>query len=146
MFVAGLLHNIGFLVVLDRLPYFAFTLADVMGREKRAQEFEKRTLGFSFADVSSELLKYWGIADELVEIVANQHLLDTEADFQAQSLSLNCAIMLADNLLDEQPEQQIDKIISQSTMDKLNMSYETMQAWLEDCTLNALSIVKLING
>ncbi len=146
LFVAGLLHNIGLLVVLERLPYFAVSLADVVGREKKALQFETRTLGFSFSDVSSGLLKYWGIGDELVEIIGNQHLFNSQAEYKQQSLSLNCAITLADNLMHDTPEQQIDKIINQSTMEKLNMSNEKMHCIVEQCTDNALSIVNLING
>ena len=37
MFVAGLLHSIGFLIVLERLPYYMVKLDDVVGDEHKAK-------------------------------------------------------------------------------------------------------------
>ena len=86
LFVAGLLHDIGHLVMYHRIP----DLVQVMHyRAKTANipmhEAERDVYDTDYAEVGSELLHAWGLPDSLVEVVechieperADKNALDT---------------------------------------------------------------------
>ncbi|MDP2560095.1 HDOD domain-containing protein [Psychrobium sp. 1_MG-2023] len=145
LFVAGLLHNIGLLVVLERLPYFVVGLTDVVGKEKKALLFEKETLGFSFSDISSGLLSHWGIGEELVETIRNQHLLHCKSNYLGHSQSLNLAIKLADELVFE-PDMPAEKFITPSIIELSGLDEEQLITIIEKTTDNAQSLSKVLQG
>ena len=72
LFVVGLLHNIGKMVVLSESPVLA---RDALRVEfgQPPWEHEHEVLGFTFADCGQQLLKIWGLPEVVVEGVACQH-------------------------------------------------------------------------
>ncbi len=74
LFIAGLLHDIGKLVLMQKLgePY-----RDVIDEvERSAGEFctvERRLLGFDHCDVGLMLLEYWSFPNRLVKLVKLHH-------------------------------------------------------------------------
>ena len=83
LFVAGLLHDIGHLVMYHRIP----DLVQVMHyRAKTANipmyEAERDVYDTDYAEIGSELLHAWGLPDSLVEVVAC-HIEPKRADKNA---------------------------------------------------------------
>lgn len=73
-FTAGLLHDIGSLLINHQLPEIANKIL-VKSRQHRQRRFiiEEDIMGFNHATVGGELLRQWGLPDYLVEAVANHH-------------------------------------------------------------------------
>lgn len=72
-FVAGLLHDIGKLVIADQLPEaFSEILALCQENNSSTLQAEKEVLGVSHAEVGAYLLGLWGM-DHLQEAVAQHH-------------------------------------------------------------------------
>lgn len=69
----GLLHNLGELVVVELNPDAA-NKCGLISSECSPLRLQKKYLGFSYVDVSSELLKYWGIPEDILQIVAKTHV------------------------------------------------------------------------
>ncbi|MCH6580394.1 MAG: HDOD domain-containing protein, partial [Nitrospinae bacterium] len=73
-YLAGILHDIGQLVILKKEPALA---RDAFFRSKEQQEniyqSERELMGFDHADVGGELLKAWELPPRLVEAVAFHH-------------------------------------------------------------------------
>lgn len=73
-FVAGLLHDIGKLVLATEMPDYAERVAREMGRSGcSAHDAEAKTLGVTHAEVGGYLLGLWGLPYPLIEAVANHH-------------------------------------------------------------------------
>lgn len=76
VFIAGLLHDIGQLVLYYRLPELSSqALVAVMEGpgELEAQEAERDLMGFDHAEVGGELIRRWGLPLNLQECVAFHH-------------------------------------------------------------------------
>ncbi|MDT8426880.1 MAG: HDOD domain-containing protein [Methyloprofundus sp.] len=73
LFLAGLLHKIGALVLYQKLPELSakvLKLADY--NAELVPVIEQEMMGFTFADVGGELVKLWALPDSLHEAIAYQ--------------------------------------------------------------------------
>lgn len=76
LFTAGLLHDIGELVIFNRLPAQA---AEALQRvldsqdELPVQDAEREVLGFDHSDVGGELARQWNLPALLQECIAHHH-------------------------------------------------------------------------
>ena len=73
-FVAGLLHDVGRLVLLSQAAEWAQTVFELYQRERLLlREAEKRVLGYDHQQIASELLQSWSYPPVLVQAVAFHH-------------------------------------------------------------------------
>jgi HD-like signal output (HDOD) protein len=73
-FMAGMLHDIGKLVLATSLPEQLARVMAVVERERRPQhEVEHEVTGVSHAEIGAYLLGLWGLPYPVVEAVANHH-------------------------------------------------------------------------
>lgn len=91
LFVVGLLHNIGKLVMVGHLPELTREAITLNGYYSSPWEREELVLGYSFADVGAELLKAWGMPEALWELVACQHAPQTARHLPAAAALLHIA-------------------------------------------------------
>lgn len=74
LFVAGLLHDIGKLIICNKLPGKARTIQQLCDDNGMLDfEAEREVLGFDHAEVGGELLQQWRMPDTLTEAVRFHH-------------------------------------------------------------------------
>jgi putative nucleotidyltransferase with HDIG domain len=82
-FVAGLLHDVGRLVLFSQAPEAAQAVFGLYRRERMAlRDAEAQVLGFDHQQVGEALLKYWQYPQPLVQAIATHHqpaVSDSEA-------------------------------------------------------------------
>lgn len=91
-FVAGLLHDLGRLVLLSRAPRKAsevFTLYN--GRRMLLRQAERETLGFDHAQIGEEMLRVWQFPLNLINAVAHHHQPLAAGIFQLESSIVHLA-------------------------------------------------------
>ncbi len=95
-FVAGLLHDLGRLVVFARAPKQAAEIF-ALYRSKRMllREAERAVLGFDHAQIGEELLRGWQYPASLVQAVANHHCPMAAGFYQLESSVVHVADYLA---------------------------------------------------
>jgi len=100
LFIAGLLHDIGSLVIYNRVPDIAKKiLTTAEGDEERLYTVELDELGFTHADLGGELLKQWTLPEALQEAVACHH-----EPKRASSARMEAAIVHIANILANRSE------------------------------------------
>ncbi len=97
MFVAGLLHDLGHLLLYHRLPEISRKLLRIAGGDEHVlHAAEQRELGFSHADLGAALLGDWNIPASIEDAIRWHH-----APGDASLGRLEAAVLhLADNLAD----------------------------------------------
>lgn len=79
VYIAGLLHDIGYIIIDQFLMERFKEILKISRSEKRSLiDVEEEILGFSHADVGNALAKDWSFPDELVYAIANHHTLFLE--------------------------------------------------------------------
>ncbi|MBI3223241.1 MAG: HDOD domain-containing protein [Nitrosomonadales bacterium] len=76
LFTAGLLHDIGELVLFNRMPLqarYALLLVLDSGDELPVYQAERQIMGFDHAQVGGELARQWQLPEMLVECIEHHH-------------------------------------------------------------------------
>jgi putative nucleotidyltransferase with HDIG domain len=100
--VAGLLHDIGQLILLSNVPeLYQSMLRQAGGNETALLDMEREQFGVGHPELGSYVLALWSLPDAVVEAVARHH--DCPGD-EGQSASLvNTAVFSAEWALQEFP-------------------------------------------
>lgn len=106
LFVAGLLHDIGMLVMMNRAPEQERVALHRSEDEVRAlPEVERELFGFDHAEVGRALLQQWNIPAALCEAVACHH-----NPGQAEEARLDAAIVHIANVMANRAELSADHL------------------------------------
>lgn len=96
LFVSGLLHDVGHLVMYMKIPEWArdaMLLAARKGIDIEAAE--RDIIGFDHARLGGELLKAWGLPDTLLEPVRYHHSPLDAPNYQRESAVVHIANLIA---------------------------------------------------
>ncbi|HMR81142.1 MAG TPA: response regulator, partial [Polyangiaceae bacterium] len=115
-FLAGMLHDVGRLLLAARAPEVCAKVFEERERTARASvDVEHEMLGVTHAEVGAYLLGIWGLPQAVIQAVAWHH--QREADISTY-LDISLAVSLANRLVDdpelpaggagEDPERSID--------------------------------------
>jgi len=94
-FVAGILHDIGRLVLLIQLPDLCREMIETSRGERRSlYEIEREQLGYDHGDVGGALLRRWKLPIRVAEPVEYHHRCNRSEQFPRESAVLHCADLL----------------------------------------------------
>ncbi len=82
LFLAGLLHDIGFLAFayLEPVKFNDFLSQIEASPEKPIGELEREILGISHAELGELLARHWGLPEEIVAVIGAHHSTDAASD------------------------------------------------------------------
>lgn len=85
-FVAGLLHDIGSLILYLKIPDLSLHCLEVAKTQKlKLHEVERKLIGYDHAEVGYELVKLWNLPEALHEAVRFHHMPQNAVDFPLET-------------------------------------------------------------
>ena len=130
LYLYGLLHNIGILVLVNRFPnimteLFIEAQAD---KEKRLIDYEKGTIDFNHHDAGGWLAEKWKLPYEIIDVIEHHHdlsYLERNANFVI--LIGYCSRISRQWLLDT----QYDPMQETKVIERLSLNHDALQSYLE---------------
>ena len=130
MFVAGLLHDIGKLVIWQDLPEKSQAIFDQLDSKipNHAFQLEKAVLGFEHAETGSELLKSWKLPQVLIESTHFHHCPEEAPQFEQASQLVSLANQLSNQWFSTEMTDEGDQ---QLLLSKLGLTKEQVDTALD---------------
>jgi HD-like signal output (HDOD) protein len=98
LFLAGLLHDIGSLVIYQKIPQQASQVLLTINHDRRLLSgIEQEIIGFTHADVGRALLKLWSLPESLYEVVGCYRDPELAQTHKLDAHILNLATRLLEN-------------------------------------------------
>lgn len=146
-FVAGILHDIGRLVLFTRYPDLCRTIVEQAGIEQVClYEVERIQLGFDHADVGGALLRRWKLPIRVAEPVEFHHRCNQSGQFPRESAVLHCADLLAHALeRDDQEKNTVPPLIAGS-WERLGISPFQLPLIVEQIDSQLEEITRTLQG
>ncbi len=128
-FSAGLLHDIGFLVLCQAVPDLTLRAVEATP-EKPLHEAEVEVIGFDHAAVGAALIRNWGLPAALAEIIEHHHKPFESKEQQLMNALVAAADAIALNVADGQPEQAA-LILDDALLQTVNLSPDLISPIIE---------------
>lgn len=142
LFVSGLLHNIGELVVVAQMPEEAKRCLAFNSRVS-PQELQEAILGFNYAELSAELIRLWGIPACIFEPIQHIHETDTPAHNKDLQILQLCYVLALDNVNPEIYPSYNNLKPHQHEI--LELDREDLEDALDITNLQCISVISLFN-
>lgn len=106
LFAAGLLHNIGLLVLIEQRPEAVGRIFANYAEGGKTGAVEQAELGFTFADCGAALMESWRLPSVLTEVIKHQHDPDGAGQEAVATTLVAFGIHGARHLMASLPPQQ----------------------------------------
>jgi HD-like signal output (HDOD) protein len=102
LFIAGLLHDIGHLVLYSKFPLQALAARNIAAEQGRQiHEAEMEVLGCHYGDIGAMLMANWNLPDSLQSLTRNQPDPAAAAEFEVESALMHLAHACAQSEITE---------------------------------------------
>lgn len=142
LFVCGLLHNIGELVLVQLNPELAKKCASISS-ENTPLMLQKKYLNFSYADISSELLKIWGIPNDISQIVSKIHVNEHPAQSEEEKVIQLAYLLALNNVNSELYSTHAN--VTEEMYESLGLDIENINNALDFSNLQLMSVLALFS-
>ncbi|MCV2885212.1 HDOD domain-containing protein [Aestuariibacter sp. AA17] len=142
LFVSGLLHNIGELVVVQFQPEMAAKCAQY-DESVTPEALQQQHLSTTYAQIGGELIAAWGLPESIAQTIKHQHFAYTEAKNLDEKIMQLAYVLTLDN---SHPEFYAGNAnVDPEMYDRLNLDLADLQAALDFTNLQALSVLALFS-
>lgn len=147
LFVMGLLHNLGELVVIEQLPEQVMAI-EALAREQAPWLRQQQVLGFTYAECAAELLLQWDMPSTLVELVRYQHRpLAIDYHQHREAMLLHLSSRAASQMEQEgqaSPEFDYLSSIDQSVWQASSLTLADLNKAMEQARMKAWDVLQAI--
>ncbi|WP_085298382.1 HDOD domain-containing protein [Cognaticolwellia mytili] len=142
LFILGLLHNLGELVV-QQLATEKVIAANSFAKDELPWLKQGEVLGFTFGECSAELLKKWQLPFTIIEPIRNQDNDDfQQSNDESKLLYIAKRIMLCNYSCCDHP---IELLLTEEALQQLPIDQSMLQGASHFCELERLTILSILN-
>lgn len=142
LFVTGLLHQIGELVMVQLAPEQT-KRCNAFNVRVRPHELQSAILGFTYNELSSALIEQWGLPEGIYRPIQTLHATPFTAKEDDARIMQLCYQLALDNVNPEIYTQYSH--ISEELQQQLGVSHEDMEDALDITNLQCLNVISLFN-
>lgn len=144
LFILGLLHNLGELLVHQVNPE-AQRACDSQNINDLPWDKQKQNLGFTFGECSASLLREWHLPYSIFSAIRDQDIEDlSQYPVETQLLYVAKRVMVRNDVFNGQ-NLGYDAFIPQSQLDSLSIDKKMLDSASEYCELERLSLLSILN-
>ncbi|SFD41034.1 HDOD domain-containing protein [Pseudoalteromonas denitrificans] len=141
IFVSGLLHNIGELIIMQTDPKKVQYCQDY-NQDETPWLRQKEVFGFTYADCSTALLTLWELPQSIISPIRNFNNLNKEDTSEAADLLYICTRLA---LLNSHPGMYSKKtFINKLILQKLDISMEELDEAINFCNIEGIAIMRAL--
>jgi len=127
-FVAGLLHDIGSLLIYRKVPELAReALMRASYNDEVLEEAETRVMGFTHADVGAELMRKWRLPRSIEAAVAHHHHPAGARDGMKEAAAVHLANLAAGALFETRPDPMVLPPLDPTAWEMLALSPDDVE-------------------
>lgn len=142
LFVAGLLHNIGELVI-SQLNSEKAKACKAFSAKVSPCELQQEHLGFTYAELGAELIRCWGIPDKIGAPVRYQHRDERSANVKDNSVvQLACLMALENHYANLYASQSR---LTPEYYEPLGLTLEDCKETLDFANMQSLSVLQMFS-
>ena len=142
LFVAGLLHNVGELVMVRFNPDGAKKCGE-FNEQNTPLTLQLDHIGSSYADIGATLIRMWGIPESIANPIARQHFSQQEAQTEDDKIIQLSYVLALDNVNQEFYAGNAN--LDAALYEKLGLEPSDLEAALDYTNLQSLSVLALFN-
>ncbi len=142
LFILGLLHNLGELVVLQITPKL---IGECVSSDTAKPPWQKQreVLGFTYGECSAELLKLWQLPYGLFAPIRHQDVDDVnQYNVETQLLYIAKRVMTKTHVI---KSSKYDELIDKALLDELNLDVNTLAQAVDYCDLERLDMLSILS-
>jgi len=142
LFILGLLHNIGELVVKQFMPEkVALCYGDNL--DMLPWKKQQEVLGFTFAECTAELLKLWQLPFTLIDPIRNQDQDDfSQVSKESALLCFAKRVMISNSVY---PKLGLEPLVSAEQKTQLSVENDTINSAVSYCNMERLGVLAMLS-
>ena len=149
-FVAGILHDLGIIIMLLYYKEKYLEVVDIMKNDRHGlSAAEKKAFGFTHCEIGAEMINAWKLPPRLAFVVQHHHQFDASG-LMPEDTDLNNIISLADRMTLEPfdncyPELEQNIMFIRSSSAGMNLDLETVNIIRKDSIHQALQLAEYLD-
>ena len=144
LFIAGLLHEIGHLVLYSKFPLQALAAQKMAEDQGRAvHESELEVLGYHYGDIGAMLMANWNLSDNLQSLTRNQPIPDAATENKTETALMHLAHACAQSMTtDNRPAA--DNPIDAEVLAMTGLTQEQLEHSMDEARTISADMEKVI--
>lgn len=145
LFVMGVLHDIGRLVIYLKLPEASRDILLVAsGDDSLLPEVEQEMLGFTHMEVGEALLNYWKMPRSIITVAANHHRPMRATDFRLETAIIHLASIISLGELEGASLDELMVLVDPVVWEITGLKPEVLEEALETVPQKVNEIVDVV--
>lgn len=144
-FIEGLLHNIGHMVMYQKMPELALEAAELSASKGVDLHLaEREAIGFDYAQVGAELMREWKLPKSLQEVTEFQNEPGKASQYKLEASLLHISTAITRNALAENPISPETLNVNPICWDITGLSVESMAGLKHEVDQQASMVMSML--
>ena len=144
LFIAGLLHEIGHLVLYSKFPLQALAAREIVEQQGQTiHEAEMQVMGYHYGDIGAMLMANWNLSDNLQAITRHQPTPEQATDYKTETTLMHLAHACAQSITTEN-QAAADTLIDAEVQAMVGLTQQELEHSMDEARAISADMEKVI--